>query len=92
MSTQHTALPCSACVGHPPGSVISNHPSCEAAILRAVNRNLLLALREMMPYLERQIKFLKYQRLGREFWPNREEAEGCLGRAHAAIERAKSPG
>ena len=50
---------------------------------------LLEALEMAMPYLERAPKFYKFQRAGREFWPNREEAEGCFFKALAAIAKAR---
>jgi len=52
------------------------------------NADLLAALRGALPYLEHSLKFYRFQRPGHEFWPNREEAEGNIRQARAAIERA----
>ena len=53
--------------------------------LRAQNRDLLAALKHALPYMEHAVKFFKYQRVGHEFWPNREEAEANIQEARAAI-------
>ena len=58
------------------------------AYLRAINADLLAALKAALPYLEHSVKFYRYQQAGHEFWPNREEAEGNITEARAAIEKA----
>ena len=58
------------------------------AYLRAINADLLAALKAALPYLEHSLKFYRYQQTGHEFWPNREEAEGNITEARAAIEKA----
>ena len=58
------------------------------ATLRAEKADLLAALRGALPYLEHSLKFYRFQRPGHEFWPNREEAEGNIRQARAAIEKA----
>lgn len=50
---------------------------------------LVLACRDSVLWLERGEKFYKYQRAGRDFSPNREEAEGTTRRARAALEPFK---
>ena len=60
------------------------------AYLRAINADLLAALKAALPYLEHSVKFYRYQQAGHEFWPNREEAEGNITEARAAIEKAES--
>ena len=60
----------------------------EIARLRASNADLLAALKAALPYLEHSVKFYRYQQAGHEFWPNREEAEGNITEARAAIEKA----
>jgi len=62
----------------------------EYARLREVNADLLAALKAALPYLEHSVKFYRYQQAGHEFWPNREEAEGNITEARAAIEKAES--
>ena len=52
--------------------------------------DLLAALKAVLPYLEHSVKFYRYQQAGHEFWPNREEAEGNITEARAAIEKAES--
>jgi len=47
---------------------------------------LIEACKETIPILEHLMPFLKYQRPGKEFWPNREEGEGLLGRLQTALE------
>jgi len=59
------------------------------AYLRAINADLLAALKAALPYLEHSVKFYRYQQAGHEFWPNREEAEGNITEARAAIEKAE---
>jgi len=59
------------------------------ADLRAINADLLAALKAALPYLEHSVKFYRYQQAGHEFWPNREEAEGNITEARAAIEKAE---
>lgn len=53
--------------------------------LRAEVKALREALTEALPWLERGEKFYKFQRPGREFFPNREEAEGVTNRVRAAL-------
>ncbi len=43
------------------------------------------ALRHQLPLAEHCVKFFKYQREGREFWPNREEAEGVITDMRTAL-------
>ena len=50
--------------------------------------DLVAALKAALPYLEHSLKFYRFQREGHEFWPNREEAEGNITEARAAIEKA----
>jgi len=50
---------------------------------------LLAALEDALPYLERSVKFYRFQRAGREFWPNREEAEANVQHARTAIGKAR---
>jgi len=61
----------------------------EIARLRAINTDLLAALKAALPYLEHSVKFYRYQQAGHEFWPNREEAEGNITEARAAIEKVE---
>ena len=61
----------------------------EYARLREVNADLLAALKAALPYLEHSVKFYRYQQAGHEFWPNREETEGNITEARAAIEKAE---
>jgi len=61
----------------------------EYARLRAINADLLAALKAALPYLEHSLKFYRYQQAGHEFWPNREEAEGNITEARAAIAKAE---
>ena len=58
--------------------------------VEASNADLLAALKAALPYLEHSVKFYRYQQAGHEFWPNREEAEGNITEARAAIEKAES--
>lgn len=54
--------------------------------------DLLAAAKHALPYLERGVKFFKFQRSGRsdrEFWPNREEAESNVAELFAAIAKAE---
>jgi len=51
--------------------------------------DLVAALKAALPYLEHSVKFYRYQQAGHEFWPNREEAEGNITEARAAIEKAE---
>lgn len=44
-------------------------------------------LAEAEEYVEIAAKFLKYQRPGKEFYPNREGAEACLGRIQALLSK-----
>ena len=60
----------------------------EAVRMKAINADLLAALKAALPYLEHSLKFYRYQQAGHEFWPNREEAEGNITEARAAIEKA----
>ena len=57
--------------------------------LRVAAPDLLAALKAALPYLEHSVKFYRYQQAGHEFWPNREEAEGNITEARAAIEKAE---
>ncbi len=50
---------------------------------------LLAACKEVNPLLKRLVKTLKYQKPGKEFWPNREEGEGLLDRIAEAIALAE---
>lgn len=52
---------------------------------RKRSAKLVEALKMAMPFLERAPKFYKYQRPGREFWPNREDAEAALSDARTAL-------
>ena len=61
----------------------------EIARLRAINADLLAALKAALPYLEHSLKFYRYQQAGHEFWPNREEAEGNIRDGEAALAKAK---
>ena len=56
--------------------------------LEAQKADLLAALRGALPYLEHSLRFYRFQRPEHEFWPNREEAEGNIAQARAAIEKA----
>lgn len=51
----------------------------------AAAEKLATALEDALPWLERGEKFYKYQRVGREFWPNREEAEATTQHARAVL-------
>jgi len=57
--------------------------------LQRENADLVAALKAALPYLEHSLKFYRYQQAGHEFWPNREEAEGNITEARAAIEKAE---
>lgn len=46
------------------------------------------ALKDALPWLERGVKFYKFQSPGREFFPNREEAEGAVRRIQTILEGA----
>jgi hypothetical protein len=59
------------------------------AKLIAAAPDLLAALKAALPYLEHSVKFYRYQQAGHEFWPNREEAEGNITEARAAIAKAE---
>lgn len=48
------------------------------------------ALSEAKEYVQIAVKFLKYQTRGKEFYPNREGAEACLGRIQQALTPAPS--
>jgi hypothetical protein len=50
---------------------------------------LLAALKAALPYMRHSLKFFRFQTAGREFWPNREEAEGNIRDAEAAIAKAE---
>lgn len=50
----------------------------EAYAYQELSDALAKALRDTLPWLERGVKFYKFQRPGWEFYPNREEAEGMV--------------
>ena len=75
----------------------SNSPQAEnlaAFIVQAVNAHadLLETLKWVLPYLKHSQKFYRYQHAGKEFWPNREEAEANIVKAEAAIAKAGKNG
>lgn len=43
-------------------------------------------LMEALPYLRHSVKFYRFQRPGREFWPNREEVEGTIRDAEIVLQ------
>lgn len=49
------------------------------------------ALKDALPWLERGEKFYKFQRPGREFYPNREEAEGITVQVRKALDAEARP-
>lgn len=50
--------------------------------------DMLKACQHALPLLKHLNKFLKYQRQGREFWPNREDGDATLETLAAAIAKA----
>ena len=70
------------------GSVHFANADANARLIAAAP-DLLAALKAALPYLEHSVKFYRYQQAGHEFWPNREEAEGNITEARAAIAKAE---
>lgn len=62
---------------------------CECATLLRSHRELVDAGKSALAILPHVVKFLKFQRPGREFWPNREAGEGAIARLESAIATAK---
>lgn len=60
------------------------------ARLIAAAPDLLMALKEALEFVAYATARLKYQSAGKEFEPNRESAEGTLGRMEQAIAKAEA--
>ena len=54
--------------------------------------DMLSALKHSLPYMEHALKFFRYQHAGKEFYPNREEAEANIAEVTAAIRKAERRG
>lgn len=75
------------------GASVGPYGCCSAVrarnteIQRLQKANLLLldAAASALAILPHVVKFLKFQRPGREFWPNREAGEAAIDRLHHAI-------
>ena len=54
--------------------------------LGMTEKTALNVLMEALPYLRHSVKFYRFQRPGREFWPNREEVEGTIRDAEIVLQ------
>ena len=65
---------------------------CANANLGGASPDMLSALKHSLPYMEHALKFFRYQHAGKEFYPNREEAEANIAEVTAAIRKAERRG
>jgi methyl-accepting chemotaxis protein len=71
------------------GSELMKQARKEIDRLRESNKALLEEAKEARTLLNHLIKFLKFQRPGKEFYPNREAGEACILRLETLIAKAE---